>query len=262
MWLCRFGSWADPSRNWRQCLVPELSPTANGAAHDDAGPVPGVPVGAVPVRHRPPVPREGLRSRAARRHRGKSDTVDARAAAFAVVSGRAAGEPESGGGQVGQIRVCKIAEDSAVKGRMQVVNQLRAMLVSADPALREQLSGPGKAALITRCAVLRDQAAAPDTVTCTLSLLARRIKNLDAEISDLLSRITGLVRAVTRPCSVSTAGMTFTLGCLRRRLGTTSPRSLRSTTAPGVAAGAWDFTRRASVPTAPEKETGRRAVGT
>ena len=44
-----------------------------------------------------------------------------------------------------------------------------------------------------------------------------------------------------------TAGMTFTTRTLTPETWTTSPRSLKPTTACGVAAGAWDSTRRASV---------------
>jgi transposase len=53
--------------------------------------------------------------RAKRRRRGKSDTVDAAAAAEAVISGRATATPKGSDGPVEQIRVYKIAKDSAVK---------------------------------------------------------------------------------------------------------------------------------------------------
>jgi transposase len=134
--------------------------------------------------------------RAKRRQRGKSDTVDAEAAAQAVISGRATAVPKTGDGPVEQIRVYKIAKDSAVKARRQAINQLKAILVNADPALREKLAGLGKMALITRCASLDEQVAAPTAVTHTVSLLARRVKSLDAEIAELLARITTLVKSV------------------------------------------------------------------
>lgn len=38
-------------------------------------------------------------------------------------------------------RTFKLAKDSAVKARTQAVNQLKAALVTADPALRDELSG-------------------------------------------------------------------------------------------------------------------------
>jgi transposase len=42
---------------------------------------------------------------------------------------------------VEQIRVYKIAEGSAVKVRRQAINQIRSILVNADPALREAMAG-------------------------------------------------------------------------------------------------------------------------
>jgi transposase len=134
--------------------------------------------------------------RAKRRRRGKSDTVDAETAAQAVISGRATAVPKSGDGPVEQIRIYKIAKDSAVKARRQAINQLKAILVNADPALRESLAGLGKMALITRCASLSEPASGPTAVTHTLSVLARRVKSLDTEIAELLTRITGLVKSV------------------------------------------------------------------
>jgi hypothetical protein len=48
----------------------------------------------------------------------------------------------------------KIAKDSAVKARTQAINQLKAVLVVADPALRERLSGLGNRELFRTCACL------------------------------------------------------------------------------------------------------------
>jgi transposase len=50
-------------------------------------------------------------------------------------------------------------------------------------------------ALVTRCAKLDEPTAATIAVTHTLSVLARRVKSLDAEIADLLARITALVKS-------------------------------------------------------------------
>ncbi|MFF7235252.1 hypothetical protein [Streptomyces collinus] len=43
-----------------------------------------------------------------------------------------------GDGPVHSARIYKLAKDSAVKARTQAINQLKAVLVIADPALREQ----------------------------------------------------------------------------------------------------------------------------
>ena len=94
------------------------------------------------------------RDRADRRRRGKTDTLDAEAAARAVLSGRATAIAKSGDGPVEMLRMFKLAKDSAVKSRTQAINQLKAVLVRADPALRESMTGLSNPALIRRCAEL------------------------------------------------------------------------------------------------------------
>ncbi|WP_406481261.1 transposase [Streptomyces platensis] len=79
--------------------------------------------------------------RSVRRQQGKSDPVDAQEAARAVLSGRARSQAKTGDGTVQCARLFKLAKDSAVKARTQAINQLKAVLVTADPDLREQLAG-------------------------------------------------------------------------------------------------------------------------
>ena len=130
--------------------------------------------------------------KATRRRRGKTDTLDAEAAARAVLSGRARGSAKAGDGPVEMLRMLKLAKGSAVKARTQTINQLKAVLVAADPALREALSGLTNTMLIRRCAQL--EATTPADVTSaavyTLRLLARRILELTTEIHDLVHHIT------------------------------------------------------------------------
>ena len=69
-----------------------------------------------------------------RRHlgrNGKSDPIDAEAAARAVLSGEALGEPKSADGKVEMIRVLRSARHSAVKARSQAANQLQSFVVTA-----------------------------------------------------------------------------------------------------------------------------------
>jgi transposase len=69
------------------------------------------------------------------------------------------------------------------------------VLVAADPALREALSGLTNTMLIRRCAQL--EATTPADVSSaaayTLHLLARRILELTAEICDLIRHITDTI---------------------------------------------------------------------
>jgi transposase len=133
--------------------------------------------------------------RATRRRRGKTDAIDAETAARAVISGRATGSAKTGDGPVEMIRMFKLAKASALKARTQTINQLKAVLVAADPALREALAGLSNPVLFRRCAQL--DSAKPSDVTSaaayTLRLLAHRILELTGEIHDLEQRITDAV---------------------------------------------------------------------
>ncbi|MGW8877858.1 IS110 family transposase [Streptomyces mirabilis] len=136
----------------------------------------------------------------AQRRQGKTDTVDAEAAARAVLSGRATAQAKSGNGPVQIARMYKLAKDSAIKARTQAINQLKAVLVSADPALREGLAPLTNPALIDTCA---DLVSDPIYHGCnevlgatliTLQLLAERIQQLTAQIGELKRRLTALVQ--------------------------------------------------------------------
>ena len=71
--------------------------------------------------------------RRTRRRRGKSDPVDAEAAARAVLAGTATALPKRRDGIVEAIRVLRGVRAGAVKARTAAINQLKAMVV-ADPA--------------------------------------------------------------------------------------------------------------------------------
>jgi transposase len=138
--------------------------------------------------------------KATRRRRGKTDSIDAEAAARAVISGRATAQAKTGDGQVEAIRLFKLAKDSATKARTQAINQLRAVLVNADPALRESMTGLTTAKLITSCVELADDRShgpAMQAAAHTLRLLATRIRQLTQEIRELQRRITTVVEAHT-----------------------------------------------------------------
>jgi len=120
-----------------------------------------------------------------RRLRGKSDFLDAENAARAVLAGHADAVPKSADGVVEMIRTIKVAKDVAVKARTSAMISLKAILVNAPTALREQLQPLSKMALIHRCAALR-----PGSLTTveaatkhTLRSIARRWEALNDEIT-------------------------------------------------------------------------------
>ncbi|MFF3160198.1 IS110 family transposase [Streptomyces sp. NPDC057910] len=129
--------------------------------------------------------------RAARRRAGKSDAVDAEAAARAVLGGRATVTPKSKDGPAEDLRVLKIVKDSAIRSRTQAINQLKALIVGAEPALRESLTGMTNRKLFAACAVLAPEAGA---IHVALRLLAERIQQLTAEITLITRRLQGAVQ--------------------------------------------------------------------
>ena len=135
--------------------------------------------------------------KAARRRRGKTDALDAEAAARAVLSGRATATAKTSDGPVEMLRLFKLAKGSAIKSRTQAINQLKGVLVSADPVLRESLAGLSNPHLFKRCAELDDREATGPVaaVRHTLKLLARRIEHLTEEINDLNRCIATAVQA-------------------------------------------------------------------
>jgi len=72
--------------------------------------------------------------RAQRRRQGKSDPIDAIAAARAVLSGRATATPKLRTGPVEAVRVLQVTRRGAVKARTAALNQLRAIIVTAPSA--------------------------------------------------------------------------------------------------------------------------------
>jgi transposase len=136
--------------------------------------------------------------RKTRRAKGKSDPVDAYAAALAALSGRAAGIPKSRDGKVEAIRALRVARRSAVKARTQAINQLRALLLTGPAELREQLRDLTAGALIETCARLRPTTDLADPVQATkaaLRRLARRHQQLSEEIRELDAELAPLVTA-------------------------------------------------------------------
>jgi transposase len=71
--------------------------------------------------------------RATRRRRGKSDPVDADAAARTVQAGEATGIPKAQNGTVEMTRALRVARQTAVKARTQAINAIKALLVNAPP---------------------------------------------------------------------------------------------------------------------------------
>lgn len=137
--------------------------------------------------------------RAERRRAGKSDPIDAYAAATAAASGRATAVPKDHTTAVESLRVLQLVRSSAVKARTAALNQLDSLIVTAAAPLRESLTGLSTTARLHMCAAWRPGTGLSDPTTATkvaLRRLARRIGELTTEITTANTEIDTLTRAV------------------------------------------------------------------
>ena len=131
-----------------------------------------------------------------RRNNGKSDTLDAEAAARSVLAGVATAMPKAADGAAEMVRQIKIARDTAVKARTTAMTTLKTLLVNAPSRVREALEPLTDQRLIDRCATLRpgDIVDPTASVKHALRALATRWRTLSAEIDrhdellDILTR--------------------------------------------------------------------------
>jgi len=146
--------------------------------------------------------------RPAHRGRGKSDPVDAEAAARAVLAGTAAAAPKAGTGAVERIRALHGARRSAVKARTQAANHLHALVVTAPDELRARLRHLGVAGLVALAAAFRPGAPTTPTAATKLALksIAVRYRHLTAEIEALDAHLGRLV-AETAPGLLALKGV-------------------------------------------------------
>ncbi len=127
---------------------------------------------------------------------GKSDPIDAEAAARAVLAGTATGRPKGTDGEVEMIRALRAARRSAVKARAQAANQLKAMLITAPEGLKSELRALSTAKLVTKVSRFRPGTSPSDVETATkfaLRSVARRYQRLSEEISELDEQLDRLV---------------------------------------------------------------------
>src|SRR5260370_20526233 len=80
--------------------------------------------------------------RRTRRRRGKSDSVDAEAAARAVLAGTATAQPKAGNGAMEMVRALRVARQAALKARTHAADELPALVVTAPDSLRAALPRP------------------------------------------------------------------------------------------------------------------------
>ncbi|WP_204034442.1 IS110 family transposase [Sinosporangium siamense] len=148
--------------------------------------------------------------RKSRRFQGKSDPIDAVAAARTALAGERVGVPKQRDGRIEALRNLRVARRSAVDQRADTQRQIKSLIVTAPDGLRRQLRGLPLKKLIGTCATLRRDhadAARPSTAAkIALRSLARRHQQLTIEIADLDELLEPLVTAIN-PALVAVHGV-------------------------------------------------------
>lgn len=142
--------------------------------------------------------------RAARRRHGKSDPLDAEAAARAVLTGRATATPKARDGRCEAIRALKIVHRSALRDRTAAINQFHALMITASPSIRAELEALSRHRQVQRARRWRDRDGEDVVDRATrraLSELARRVhvlsqqaERLNGELDDLTAQAAPALR--------------------------------------------------------------------
>jgi transposase len=126
-------------------------------------------------------------NRQRRRRHGKTDVVDAVAAALSVLNGDATATAKTGEGPAECLRLIHTTRHSAVKARTAALNAFHAHIVTAPEEIRTVLG-----ALPTPTALRHTAQSEPPTATTTTAVawsvlrgLAQRVGHLDTEIAQL-----------------------------------------------------------------------------
>lgn len=173
-----------------------------------------------------------------RRSRGKSDPLDAEAAARAVLEGRATATPKSSDGPAEALRALTIAREGAVKDRTEAACSIKALLAE-DRHLTAACKPKSPKATCEYLARLRPQNAADPAQArrAALKSIARRWLALDYEAADLEAQITA-VTAQAAPDLIAAFGIGhLTAATLLVGIGD-NPERIRSEAAFAKLAGA------------------------
>jgi transposase len=148
-------------------------------------------------------------NRQKRRKRGKSDPIDAEAAARAALSGEASVTPKTRNGPIEQMRVLLVARRSARTQRIQTLNQLRHLVFCGPEPIRVRFKDRYKTGLVSEAANMRPRNGS-DPVTFTTNVvirnLARRIQALNTEMASIDQMLSDLV-AATAPSLLELHGV-------------------------------------------------------
>ena len=146
-------------------------------------------------------------NRQVRRRYGKSDTVDAIAAARAVISGQATTAPKAHDGAEEALRALLIVHRSAMKSRTQALNQLHALVVTAAEPIRAQLRGLHRPQLLATC-----QAYGPGTGDDLVSVTKHALRRLAIRILELTAESAEVSKRRRRPLNQAAPELMANIG--------------------------------------------------
>jgi transposase len=154
-------------------------------------------------------------NRQTRHRQGKSDPVDAVAAARAALSGSATGSPKARDGNVEAIRVLMIARRSAVdtriETRIETLNQMRHVVFTATPEIRAKFTGLSAITLANKASALRPREGDDPvryTTLVTIRALGHRVLYLREETKRLNRMLRPLIRQ-TAPTLLEVYGVGY-----------------------------------------------------
>lgn len=135
--------------------------------------------------------------RSARRRKGKSDPLDAYAAARIALAGEGIAVPKDE--HTIALRALLTARRGAMKARTATINQIRSLLVTAPAELRERYRSHSRIALIRTLARCRPASHTDPTACAVLTAckaMAQRAEFLEAQERDLTAQLDQLVTAI------------------------------------------------------------------
>lgn len=143
--------------------------------------------------------------RATRRSAGKSDPVDALAAARAVQSGAATATPKTRDDAVESLRVLRVDKDDLTKARAKLITRIKSLLVTAPEPIRAGVKGLPTIKLVKSLAAWDSPIGEPEALHAAdphvatvhvLGNMARRYQYLSEQIEDTLAIIAALTASV------------------------------------------------------------------
>jgi transposase len=137
-------------------------------------------------------------NRQARHRAGKSDAVDAIAAARAALSGTATGTPKSRDGNIEAVRVLSVARRSAASEWIQIINQIRHLCFTAPEEIRRRFDDLSPITLVRTTAALKPRKTTGDIVRFTTLSTLRELGQRALFLHEQKKRLNAQMRPLIR----------------------------------------------------------------